>query len=128
MSVSRMYANALVSRAATKIQIVFLGEKRKPSTECETDSKPTNAHGVSTTMRMICMIGLVSVGAKLGENVKDCCPCTFMTATKATMMPPSRMMARRICSPMASRLPFMQMRLTTTTAVMVSRISPMYTS
>lgn len=32
------------------IQIVFFVEKRKPSVEFDTDSKPANAHGVSATI------------------------------------------------------------------------------
>ena len=46
---------------------VFFGEKRNSSTEWETDSNPTNAHGASATIRRISMAG-GEPGTNAGEK------------------------------------------------------------
>ena len=102
--------------------------KWNPSVECDTDSNPTNAHGVSARMQKTCATPPLP-GAKAGENTPSNPPRRPSTAASATRMPPIRSSESTVCA-RAARVfrPRQQLAPTTASTPTHSATSPAYTS
>ena len=101
--------------------------KRNSSTECVTDSKPTNAHGASATM-LSTWSGTASSFSVENAGASEAVRSPHSATASASAMPPQRSAASATCKRTARRLAPISSAPTTSSASAESPTSPRYTS